>query len=173
MGTLVSFSSSFVAKLFSSPSSFSDLPLKPSSFCCVSPQMFFKRDSSEKKATSAAGGWCLSGQPFLACGFGDPFTSVAWWLQVSSHLAALGLGVASLCPQTQPSHLYLFQGSSSGLESGGVTTMSLCRCGEEKGSITLSGKWGHGGFAGGATTALVVAFSSLPSGPVAHSPDDI
>lgn len=63
--------------------------------------------------------------------------------------------------------------SSPGLESGGVAMVSLCRCGGEKGSVTLSGKWGHGRFAGGTTTALVVAFSYLPSGPVARSPDDI
>lgn len=81
----------------------------------------------------------------LACGFGGPITSVTWWLQVGSHLAAVGLGVAPVCHQTQPSLCFKSPSSFPGLESGGVAGVSLCRCGGEKGSITLSGKWGHGG----------------------------
>lgn len=75
-------------------------------------------------------------------------------------------------PTQPPAPIPRLLAHAQGLGKGGVAMVSLCRCGGEKGSATFSGKWGHGGFAGTAT-AVVVAFSNLPSGPVARSPDDI
>lgn len=139
MGTLVSFSSSFLAKLFSSPSSFSNSTLKPSSFCCVFPQMFFKRDSREKKAMQGADAyqanpclWLWGPLHFSDLVPAGGFTSGSCW--------AWSCFFLPLDPTQPPVPIPGLPAHPQGLETGGLAMVSLCRCGGEKGSIILSDK---------------------------------